>query len=533
MIGLAAALFWLPAGSQAAVTVWSEPVRVSTSTTGQVDWFPSVAADNMGNVYIVWNLTPYDDDKGHNATDPEALGQLEYTRWNGESWTPQTDIGLVWYGYALRNALAVDPTGHLQLTYKGWGSLDQRPQSGRTVQDLWYMSADAAYANPLSAWSVPKQISKGGPGYFSDVAIDRQGVVHAIWTAGDSSGIWALFYAHSSDGGRTWSEPITLSGDEPTWWYRAHLKIDPQDRLHVVWEVTGNEANQTTGITFGVTRKAVYAQSLDGGSTWVKHEFTQPLPALKDYDGTPGPQQPIVAADGNGTILLVYREYGTDQILYRQSTDGARWSPPQALPGVKSGVARPYDIYDTATDSIGHLHLVMVGYPSGSSEMSVLHTEWDGQAWARADVIASPPPFPEYPRIAIGDGNRVHVVWFGGDNASISRTPTGIWYSTTTSSAPSTAGQQPQSMLVPLAQNRNVTAPVLTPTPPPILLPRPEALTESQRASYGDAPAGIAGLLRQPVLPTVVAVGLVGLVLAVVFFARWRSVDFERRLGGQ
>src|SRR5438105_3332403 len=401
MIVLTAALLQLPSSTQAAVTPWSEPVKVSTNKTGQVDWFPSVAADNTGNVFIVWNLTPYDDDKGHNSTDPEALGQLEYTRWNGESWTPQTDIGLIWYGYALRNALAVDPAGRLQLIYKGWGNLEQRPVSGRTVQDLWSMSAAGARANVLSAWSVPKQISKGNPAYFSDVAIDRQGVVHAIWTAGDSGGAWALFYAHSNNDGVTWSEPITLSGDEPTWWYRAHLKTDSQDHLHVVWEVTGNESNQTTGITFGVTRKAVYAQSLDGGFTWVKHEFTQPLPTLKDNDGTPGPQQPVVDADGNGTILLVYREFGTDQISYRQSTDGSRWSVPQPIPGVKSGVARPYDIYDTATDSNGHLHLVIVGYPVGSSEMSVLHSEWDGQAWTQPDVIATPPPFPEYPRITI------------------------------------------------------------------------------------------------------------------------------------
>ena len=121
------------------------------------------------------------------------------------------------------------------------------------------MSADAPNARAFSAWSNPKQISKGNPGYFSDLAIDAQGVLHVIWTEGDANGVYALFYAHSRDDGATWSTPITLSGDEPTWWYRAHLKIDSTDRLHVVWEVTGDQSNEVTGITFGVTRKAVYA----------------------------------------------------------------------------------------------------------------------------------------------------------------------------------------------------------------------------------------------------------------------------------
>lgn len=514
-------IWFSPASAAPTGLAWSEPTRVSTNVPARVDWFPAVAADGLGNVHVIWNQTSYDDDKGHNATDPEAIGQLEYTRWNGQSWTRQTDLSLIWYGYALRNSLTVDPSGRLQILYKGWGTPD-RPIAGRAFQDIWHMSAPASEADAVYAWGDRTRVSGGKPAYFTDVVADSKGTLHIIWTEGDANGIYALLYARSTDGGATWSQRVNLSGDDPVWWYRAHLTVDQSDRLHVVWEVLSDAVTKSTA-GFGVTAWANYAQSDDGGRTWSRREFPGTVATTGSGLSAPGPQQPDVAVDGNGTIVLIYREYGTDRIMSRQSLDGTRWSAAEPLPGIKSGVARPYDIYDTARDSAGHVHLVAVGYPNGSSEMSVLHAEWTGSSWTLPEVIVSGAPYPEYPRLAIGSGNQLHVVWFGGDNASTNRTPVGIWYSTATASAPRVEQRPAVAADLTSARGANrVPAPTPKATPLSVtaVMPATDTLSAADRQTY--TPGASEQLLKQPFLPIVASVFLSGFALSVVLLARQR-----------
>jgi hypothetical protein len=185
----------------------------------------------------------------------------------------------------------------------------------------------------------------------------------------------------------------------------------------------------------------VYARSRDGGLTWTKREF---LPSQdrgvydRSFEGTAWRQQPAIGIDGRGQLLLVWREYGSNAIYFQRSPDGETWTAPEAVPGIARGIPRPFDRYDLAADSAGHLHLVAVGYPSGSRTLALLHSEWNGYRWGEPNSIyvASGAPYPEWPRIAVGNGNRLHVVWFGGDSDQVSRTPNGIWYSTAQSSAP-------------------------------------------------------------------------------------------------
>jgi hypothetical protein len=112
-----------------------------------------------------------------------------------------------------------------------------------------------------------------------------------------------------------------------------------------------------------------------------------------------------------------------------------------------------------ATDSAGHVHLVLVGYPGNAQVMSLLHSEWDGNDWLAPTTITNSPPYPEYPRIAIGKGNVLNVVWFAGDRAGIDRVPIGVWYSTARTSAPQVTSRAASG------QGLAVTSVLATPTP--------------------------------------------------------------------
>jgi hypothetical protein len=483
---------------------WSEPVRVSTPIPNQVDWWPAVAADDAGNVHIFWNSTQYGDGPGQQK--PNAVGQLAYVRWNGQSLTEQADLAVIWYGYAIRSSVVVDPNGRLHLIYKGWQDPGEVQEAGRGGQDLFYTAVDGRLADAYTAWSFPTRINRGQLAYYPVIALDSRGVLHALWAETDATGKFGLYYSHSSDGGSTWSDRSFLEIMEPVWWYRLQMQVDGADRIHIVFEIGGQDET-ATGLTFGVTRGAVYLQSRDGGYSWSKHEFGgQPVGRSVPAEmRAPGPQQPTIGVDGNGTRLLVFREAGTDRILFRQSADGVLWSEPQPLPGLARGVSRPYDTYDTVTDSAGHVHLVVVGIPTGSEAMAVLHSEWDGQQWLRPETIASAPPYPEYPRITVGQGNRLHVVWFDGDKPLISRVPSmGIWYSTAVTSA--TTRPQAVTRLAPSIPIPNPTSVPPTPTvagPPPS-----EVLPDASRASYYETarPSSDFGSVRnQPIFPVLIA----------------------------
>ncbi len=420
-----------PGIARADTTTWSRPIEVSAGVGG---WFPTVAADDAGNVHVVWQA-------GFPQQTKFYVSALYYTHWDGQNWSQPTDVALIWADHALRSALAVDGAGALHLLYKGFGQLDPAALGGQGSlgqEDIWYTTVPGATASSVQTWRTPQRLTKGTTGYYSDIAIDSHGVLHAIWTE-SLQGTYGIYYAHSADGGVTWSGRIPLDDADPVWWYRAHLKIDGQDRLHVVWEDLNPAISSGS---FGTTVMARYALSTDGGQSWTKTTFeskTGEYPSGIPFDA--GPQQPSIGVDGRGGILLVYRNPTSNQILFRRSTDGIRWSESESIPGVREGVERPYDIYDMVTDSAGHVHLAMVGYPTGSSVMSLLHSEWDGKAWSEPSVIVASPPYPEYPKLALSNGNQLHVVWFNGDRPSVDRNQIGIWYSTASTTAPRTTGR--------------------------------------------------------------------------------------------
>ena len=99
-------------------------MKISGDTSGP--WFPDVAADDYGNVHVVWN-GPFADNPPADSLVKTALapagarpgaalvrpgrevGALYYTRWDGRAWTEPADVALIWVGHALRSSIAAQP----------------------------------------------------------------------------------------------------------------------------------------------------------------------------------------------------------------------------------------------------------------------------------------------------------------------------------------------------------------------------------------------------------------------------------------
>ncbi|MCC7369114.1 MAG: exo-alpha-sialidase [Chloroflexi bacterium] len=507
-----------PAASAADDERWSTPFPVSGPDPRAGGWFPSIAVDPSGRVHIVWNgrapQRPAATSMEDSQRASDAAGWLIYASLNGQRWTPPNEIAAIGdEGDALRSSLTTDQYGKLHMLYRGL-NLREPVVGGAENEPIRYASVNVQDGTKPNAWSAGIAISHHKPAYFSDIVTDSQGSLHALMTEPGDDKQYAPYYRRSDDGGRTWSSPVAIETALAVSRWRLQLKLGQNDDLHAVWEVVDPE-DPSSRVPVGF----VYARSTDRGATWKTTTFAPAKAGVlypKQFEGTRWRVQPAVGVDGRGQIVLVWREYETDTVYFQRSNDGQTWSPPARIGGIVRGVARPFDRYDMATDSAGRLHLVAVAYTSASTTtMSLVHLEWLGYSWANPEIItrASIAPFPEWPRVAVGEGNRLHVAWFGGSSASVDRVPTGIWYSSKVTSAPHVAPVALPDRAAPQPDTANPA--LLVPTP---VAPAPTVGQAS--GQWAGEPLAPAESLQPSPWPVVA--GIVGStsVLALLFVAR-------------
>jgi hypothetical protein len=440
---------------------WSEPVVLSIAWA----WFPDVAVDTMGNVHVVWV-----SDKSRDGTSYDLV---VHTMWHGGVWSEPNDIVAGGpRGWATRPSLAVDRAGNLHMTYR-------RPAI------VYWKKAPGPEAGLAQRWSVPRRISGSGEAYYSCIAVDSKGTLHVVWSAewkeelnsGESATYSGIFYRSSDDGGVTWSLPQAFSRST-TRYTKPQIAISERDVLHVVWtEETGNEGATEANYAF-------YISSSDGGRSWSNATRFSWWFAGLDQIAVAVTGVPSEAAD---SVLVVWRAVEERNIYYQTSLDsGASWSAPTLMPGIFSRPAGQtnWDAYDMATDSAGHVHLVVVGTLSldHNAPIGLYHLEWDGRSWSSPQLIfGSIDARPEWPRIAVSGGNHLHAVWFTRDLEHLEHpndeADYKVWYSTCQLSAPSVT-PVPTPTLFPTVTPAPESTPTPTATPYPTLAPVGTALPD-------------------------------------------------------
>jgi hypothetical protein len=415
---------------------WSQPAPIAQG------WFPDVASDATGQVHVVW------------ASGDTTYDQVMYvTSKDGQEWSDITDVAALPQASgseATRPALLLDRQGILHMTFRG--------------TTVYYSQAPAESARVAANWRVPEPISGEQVGYFSRLAIDSQGRLHMVFTenipTADCPVCYHLFYRRSEDNGQSWSAPLDISS-APNGSAKPQIVIDAQDGIHVVWEAgKGGAYGQLTDPT-----QVMYAASYDGGKTWTPPvQFGAPTGRSKNI---------ALGLDGKGALLAVWLGLPEDVIYYQVSRNqGRSWSPMQAVPGVWGGwsvYAAKLDDYALATDSAGSAHLVVVGRTAqDQTSLGVLHVTWDGSTWSKLETITTlVGDVPEWPRIAVGRGNQLHVVWFVRDQATIFDSDKGnykVWYTHGSSPAPA-AAPVAQPTVTPTPTARQVVVPTATPLP--------------------------------------------------------------------
>ena len=473
---------------------WDAPVRIA-SPEETWSWFPDLAVDSTGRVHIVWS-----------QTDPEVMGTKDahlaervfYSTWDGNQWSPYNDI-VPPQADIIRTAIAIDRSDVLHMLF------DFRSRSGGF--GLFYQQAPVGSASSAAAWSSPWLVNSRGVTYMSDIAIfeDKIHIAYDDIHLTDDSSLETtrdecpncadIFYRYSADHGQTWSTPVDLFPTS-TGSSRAQMEIDGKGTIHLAWD---EGWDRLTGQ--GDPQYGVYMSSTDGGSTW-STPFTVTYPITRNAQMT-------VGSDGQGGVMLLWRTTSQDYpgIYYMWSGDqGQTWSAPRTLPGIAAQAwTNPFDVYDMAVDSAGHIHAVVTGQLSGRERAAagLYHFEWDGAQWFGPSTVYEDSAgvwYAHYPHLLIAQGNQLHTTWFtrkGIWKAEV-EAPYRIWYAHGESQAP--------AIIVTPSRKPTPDTPTPTPateslaTPYPTLSPEQLAQAPTQQPNLDNNAFSLLLLSAVPVL---------------------------------
>lgn len=501
----------LPSAAQTAgASAWLPSVLLSNNTV--FSWFPDLTADDYGRVHVAWEtsfLVP-----GASVDEPQRrVISIMHRDWDGETWSEPNDLISPLNlppGHIYRVGIATGPSAAVYLTFNWDGA--------RIAQ------APAPVSWSASAWSAPEYLTnKGAAIYMSDVAVDAHGGVHAVWdqlvpidgaaeSAGGGDGTERqfssdLFYARSTDGGRIWEPSVNLSNTAKGC-TREQIEIDSAGTLWVSWDEGWDRLTEK-----GTQEAGWLIHSTDGGQTWS-------VPVVFDQPARTNVQL-ATASDGRGGVLAVWRTTTLNDIFYAVSRDGAQtWTAPAVIPGLfaRAWEWTRFDAYDLAVDSAGVFHLAVVGRQkvveeSAGESDGVYHLAWDGTAWSAPERVFGGIGHPEYPRLAVAQGNRLHLVWFVRDQEFTEGGQYKIWYSRRDLLAPALT---PAPTFTPSPPPAPTATLIVEPTRTPLRLPDLQTVDTSGLYTENDD----VGIWLLSLLPALV---IIGGVAVVVYIRRRRS----------
>ena len=366
------------------------------------DWEPSIAADDHGHVYALWNhyvgfggadtgdpdpscpecpsphmVIQISDDNGQTWGDPHALAPSEERQDDPQIVVDAEDRETVYAAYMEGNKSSIvvarsDDHGEsfepvlVEDIERGLDKIALAARDGEVY--VVYHSKQKIFASVSldggDTWDVVQPIhntnSTYGESLPSGAAIDSDGTAYFAWNGvnrpGQAKGTINLFVTSTDDGGETWTTSVVDQSQAPLpcgcggwdyWGAQMAIGVDDQNRVYVLWN-----ANE---VKYGPHRM-FFAMSTDGGDTWSEPVDLSMAPAGANN------VFPALVATGDGDVRVAWTDDrngfdpgGNDptarwNTYYRRSTDGgATWSAETQLsafvPGFTYKFNTPADGY--------------------------------------------------------------------------------------------------------------------------------------------------------------------------------------------
>lgn len=376
--------------------------------------------------------------------DEGSVKAIYYSLWRlDQGWSLPVDILLSPHHEARVKGAFLDPNGMLHVVF--FGGEDNNAE-------IYYTQAPAVLADQAQAWSEP--VIVGERAISPDeaaIAGDELGNLHIVFSAAKDGN--SLYSVHSSDGGKTWSDPVPVFITLSSTLWPSHLQIyvDSKANLHAVWSV---------GDLSGNGLAVYYAKLAAGASGW-----TEPI-VLAEAIGFEADTPSII--EYKDELFVIYHNDSPTTRWMRRSEDGGQtWSEPDRLfQQIGTNGAASMVI-----DNNGILHMFFGNRVTGVPIIYGLwHSTWLGNKWSTPVPIISGSKRddfdPSFANAVVSQGNLIFVAWHQDPQAINSR---GASFSYLILNAPENpvvplSTEQTQSEVIPVVTNVQLTIdPTLTP----------------------------------------------------------------------
>ncbi|NOZ05028.1 MAG: exo-alpha-sialidase [Chloroflexi bacterium] len=423
---------------------WQTNRRVNQDDPGALQYLPAVSADDAGRVFVSWRDNR---DGAHNIYAARS-----------------EDGGAHWLSESRVNDDA--PTGSFHdtpvLTFGGGQRLALVWRDSRTGSPDIY---GAVSNNRGGTWGTNFRLNDDGgvaSQYRPVLAIDGGSGLHVAWQDFREDGTGQpdadIYYAHSTDGGLTWSADVKVSDDGDSNASQSEVSLAVSGtNAYLAWRDTrGGDGNiyfasSANGVTWSANRRVnddsfvvdqghpslaadalghlylawqdrrqghydiYFATSTNGGATWSANT------RVNQDSGTTDQTAPslAVSADG-GQIFVAWQDgrNGNDDVYFARSADGgSTWAETRVNDdGGTAAQGAPSLAWATG----GTLHLAWRDARLGGNDIYYARstnggTTWSQNARVNDDVGAND---QDAPRLAAGTGGNVFLAWEdrrGGD----------------------------------------------------------------------------------------------------------------------
>lgn len=176
------------------------------------------------------------------------------------------------------------------------------------IKRTWYRRSTDGGAT----WGTPFQLSAAAAPYASGATIAATGSkVDVAWLEELASGDWVVKYRRSTNGGGSWSAPLTLS---PTTTDANYVRLarDSANRVFVTW-------------TDSATGSVRLRRSVDGGATFLGATALGKT-TMKPFGDSGLLEARSVVAAGSGALYAAFHTTATTLVVRRSFDGGATWT---------------------------------------------------------------------------------------------------------------------------------------------------------------------------------------------------------------
>ncbi|HWB72694.1 MAG TPA: sialidase family protein, partial [Egibacteraceae bacterium] len=217
--------------------VWRSPEPVTANEGLHNNDRPMLAVDqrNPDNVYVAWMQ------RGKQGEKPKSV--IAASQDGGTSFGAPIDLSDEMGGYQARPAVAPDGTVHAIFPAAGFDPDADDPFA--TVRPIYHRAS----SDQGRTWTPQVEVDQGNAGFYANrkhvLAVDQNsGALYAVWYGNPEPLMNPLeddvdvFLRSSRDGGRTWSDRVTVNDDadqHPVNHYDPGIAVAPNGRVDIAW----------------------------------------------------------------------------------------------------------------------------------------------------------------------------------------------------------------------------------------------------------------------------------------------------------